>query len=101
VSVVAVLGQKQSQVRRYVEDKGLPFFILVDETREVMKRYGVWHRIGLDAWNIARPALFVIESEGTIRAVFVGETQAEFPTPDELNEILPELQSSKVPKLQS
>jgi peroxiredoxin len=99
--VVAVLGQKQSQVRRYVEDKGLPFFILVDETREVMKRYGVWHRIGLDAWNIARPALFVIGSDGAIRAVFVGETQAEFPTPDELNEILPELQSSKVPKLQS
>jgi peroxiredoxin len=31
---------------RYVEDKGLPFFVLVDETREVMKRYGVWHRSG-------------------------------------------------------
>ena len=48
-------------MRRYVEDTGLPFFILVDESREVTKRYGVWHRIGLDAWNIARPALFVID----------------------------------------
>ena len=71
-------------MRRYVEDKGLPFYILVDETRDVTKRYGVWHRIGLDAWNIARPALFVIGEDGVIRAVWVGETQAEFPGPDEI-----------------
>jgi peroxiredoxin len=89
--VVAVLGQKQSQVRRYVEDEGMPFFILVDETREVMKRYGVWHRIGLDAWNIARPALFVIGSDGVIRAVFVGETQAEFPTAVDVDEAIGKL----------
>jgi peroxiredoxin len=88
VSVVAVLGQKQSQVRSYVEDKGLPFFILVDETREVMKRYGVWHRIGLDAWNIARPALFVIGRDGVIRAVFVGESQVEFPTAVDVDEAI-------------
>ena len=88
MSVLAVVGQKQSDVRRYVEDKGLPFFVLVDETREVMKRYGVWHRVGLDAWNIARPALFVIESNGTIRAIFVGETQAEFPTPAQVDEAI-------------
>ena len=83
-----MLGQRQSQVRRYVEDKGLPFFVLVDETREVMKRYGVWHRVGLDAWNIARPAVFVIGGDGVIRAVFVGETQAEFPTVPQVDEVL-------------
>ena len=85
MSVVAALGQKQSQVRRYVEDKGLPFFVLVDEARGVMKRYGVWHRIGLDAWNIARPGVFVIGRDGVIRAVFVGETQAEFPSPAQID----------------
>ena len=72
-------------VRRYVEDNGLPFYILVDESREVTKRYGVWHRLGLDAWNIARPALFVIERTGMIRAIFVGESQEEFPTSDEID----------------
>jgi len=85
VSIVAVLAQKESAVRRYVEDTGLPFFILVDETREVSKRYGVWQRIGIDAWNIARPALFVIGRDGVIRAVFVGETQAEFPSPAQID----------------
>jgi peroxiredoxin len=84
VSVVAVLAQRASAVRRYVEETGLPFHILVDEDRAVSKLYGVWQRIALDAWNIARPAVFVIGRDGVIRAVFVGETQAEFPTTDQI-----------------
>jgi peroxiredoxin len=88
VSVVAVVAQNSAVVRRYVEDAGLPFNILVDESREVTKRYGVWHRLGLDAWNISRPALFVIDRAGVIRAVFVGETQEEFPGKEEIEHAL-------------
>lgn len=84
--MVAVLAQHSSPVRRYVEETGLPFRILVDESREVTKRYGVWHRFGVDAWNIARPAVFVIGSDGVIRAVFVGETQTEYPKIEEIEE---------------
>jgi peroxiredoxin len=75
-------------VRRYVEDSGLPFHILVDESREVTKRYGVWHRLGLDAWNIARPALFVIDAQGVIRSIFVAESQEEFPGGEEIDRAL-------------
>jgi peroxiredoxin len=82
--VVAVVAQNSGVVRRYVEDSGLPFHILVDESREVTKRYGVWHRLGLDAWNISRPALFVIDKAGVIRSVFVGESQEEFPGKEEI-----------------
>jgi peroxiredoxin len=84
VPVVAVVAQNSDVVRRYVEEAGLPFHILVDESREVTKRYGVWHRMGVDAWNISRPALFVIDKAGVIRQVFVGESQEEFPGPDEI-----------------
>jgi len=72
-------------VRRYVEDTGLPFNILVDESRDVMKAYGVWHRLGLDAWNIARPALFLIDSSSHIHYSFVGDSQEEFPSPEEIS----------------
>jgi methyl-accepting chemotaxis protein len=71
-------------VKRYVEETGLPFNILVDESREVLKAYGVWHRVGLDAWNIARPALFVIEPDSRITYSFVAEKQHEFPGHDEI-----------------
>ena len=75
-------------MRRYVEDTGLPFHILVDESRAVTKRYGVWHRVGLDAWNISHPALFVIDRGGIVRSVFVGESQEEFPSADQIGAAL-------------
>ena len=71
-------------MRRYIEETGLPFDILIDESRDVLKAYGVWHRIGLDAWNIARPALFIIDRSGAIRYSFIGESQEEFPTHEEI-----------------
>ena len=83
--MVAVVAQSSVVVRRYVEDTGLPFNILVDQSRDVMKAYGVWHRFGLDAWNIARPALFLIDSSSRIHYSFVGDSQEEFPSPEEIS----------------
>jgi peroxiredoxin Q/BCP len=84
VQVVTVVAQSSDVVRRYVEDQGLPFNILIDETRNVLKAYGVWHRLGLDAWNIARPALFLIDRSGRIRYSFVSNRQDEFPSHDDI-----------------
>ena len=78
------MAQRSEPVRRYIEETGLPFNILVDESREVLKAYGVWHRIGLDAWNIARPALFIVDRSGTIRYSFIGQSQDEFPSHEEI-----------------
>ena len=84
MQVVTVVAQKSEPVRRYIEETGLPFNILVDESRDVLKAYGVWHALGLDAWNIARPALFLIDQSGAIRYSFVGEKQDEFPSHEEI-----------------
>ena len=79
-----MLPQKPEPVRRYIEDRGLPFNILIDEDRSVAKAYGVWHAFGLTRWNIARPALFVIDREGRIRYSFVSDRQNEFPSHEEI-----------------
>lgn len=71
-------------MRRYIEETGLPFNILLDESREVARAYGVWHRLGLDAWNIARPAVFLIDPSGAIRYSFVADRQDEFPSTEEI-----------------
>jgi hypothetical protein len=44
----------------------------------------VWHRIGLDAWNIARPAVFLIEKDRSISYSFIGQSQREFPSLEEI-----------------
>jgi peroxiredoxin len=74
-----VVAQSSDRVRTYIEETGLPFNILVDESRAVLKAYGVWHAVGFDAWNIARPALFLIDRSGAIRYSFVADRQDEFP----------------------
>jgi peroxiredoxin len=82
--VLAVVAQRSEKVKRYIEDTGLPFDVLIDDTRETVKAYGVWHRVGFDAWNIARPSLFLIDRDGVIRYVFVADFQTEFPEPGTL-----------------
>ena len=78
------MAQKSEPVKRYIEETGLPFNILIDESRDVLKAYGVWHAMGLDAWNVARPALFLIDRSGAIRYSFIGAKQEEFPTHEEI-----------------
>ncbi len=51
----------------------------MDESREVAKAYGVWQGFGLTAWNIARPALFLVDRAGTICYSFIAGRQDEFP----------------------
>ena len=82
--MVGVLAQNREAVRRYVEETGLPFDILIDERRDVVKAYGVWHRVGLDALNISRPAVFLVNQDGSIPYSFVGDNQREFPTQAEI-----------------
>ena len=84
LQVVAVVAQSSEAVRRYIEETGLPFNILVDTSRGVLKAYGVWHRVGLDAWNIARPSLFLVDRDGSIRYSFIGDSQEEFPSHEEI-----------------
>jgi peroxiredoxin len=81
---VGVLAQDRNAVRHYIEETGLPFDILIDERRDMARAYGVWHRFGLDAWNIARPAVFLIEQDGKIGYSFIGDNQREYPTQEEL-----------------
>jgi peroxiredoxin len=84
VQVVGVLAQNRETVRTYIEETGLPFDILIDERRDMLKAYGVWHRVGLDAWNISRPAVFLIDRDGSIPFSFISEHQREYPSQDEI-----------------
>lgn len=84
MQVVPIVAQAREAVRRYVEDTGVPFNILIDETRDVAKAYGVWHRMGLAAWNIARPAVFLVDPSGAVRYSFVADRQQEYPAAADL-----------------
>jgi peroxiredoxin len=59
--------------RRHVQ---YPFPVLCDPGREAIRAYGVWHPLGLDAFNTAHPASFLIDARSRrIRYAFVGSSQ--------------------------
>jgi peroxiredoxin len=70
-------------VQAWLQENALPFVLLIDESRDTLRAYGVWHRVGLDAWNVARPALFLIRRDHSIAKSFVASHQREFPKHEE------------------
>ncbi|MBI4858891.1 MAG: redoxin domain-containing protein, partial [Candidatus Riflebacteria bacterium] len=64
------------------------FPILLDEDRAVSKTFGVYQRIGWDAYDIARPASIVVDAAGIIRFLYVSDGQTDRPPMRDLLEAL-------------
>jgi peroxiredoxin len=60
---------------KFLEKNPISFPFLLDEDRTVTKAYGLYHRLGLDALNIAHPATLVIDRERYARYLYRGENQ--------------------------
>ncbi len=90
-SLVYIAAEKREGFFKPVEflkKHPVSFPFLLDEDRQVTKMYGVYHRVGLDAWNIARPATFVIGGDEVIRYIHVGAHQLDrAPVADILNSL--------------
>ncbi len=88
--LVVVLCQKRRAVAAYVKRNPKPFPIVVDEERSLARGWGVYHGLGIDAVNIARPASFVVDPEGAIRFAHVAATQFQSADIEELLELIRE-----------
>lgn len=60
---------------KFLEKHPISFPFLLDEDRVVTKAYGLYHRIGMDALNIAHPATLVIDRERVVRYIYRGDNQ--------------------------
>jgi len=74
--------------QKFLEEHPVQFPFLLDEDRTVTKSYGVYHRLGIDAINIARPASFVIGRDGIIHCLYVGSSQTDRAPAEELLDAL-------------
>jgi len=77
---------------KYLAEHPISFPFLLDEDRAVTKAYGIYHRLGRDAINIARPATFVVDRNGVLRFVHVSADQKDRPGVDL---VLQQLNSAK------
>jgi peroxiredoxin len=63
--------------QKFLEEHPVSFPFLLDEDRAVTKTYSVYHRLAVDAINIARPATFVISQDGTVKYAYIGSSQLD------------------------
>jgi methyl-accepting chemotaxis protein len=77
--VLVIVGQRANKVAEYYHARRLALPILIDPDRSVIKRYEVYHRFGLTAYNIARPATFIIDRDQRLRFMYVGKGQSDRP----------------------
>jgi peroxiredoxin len=62
---------------KFLEKHPVSFPFLLDEDRAATKAYGLYHRLGKDAINIAHPATLVVDRGGTVRFIYRGESQSD------------------------
>jgi peroxiredoxin len=62
---------------KFLEKHPVAFPFLLDEDRAVTRAYGLYHRLGTDAINIAHPATLVVDGNGTVRYIYRGDSQTD------------------------
>jgi peroxiredoxin len=80
VQVVFIAAEKRDGMFKpvkFFEKHPLAFPFLLDEDRVVTKTYGLYHRFGTDAMNIAHPATLLVDGSGTVRYIYRGENQTD------------------------
>ncbi len=77
-SVLYIAAEKRGGLfkpEKFLAEHPVSVPFLLDEERKVTKAYGLYHRIGMDAFNIAHPATLVVDRGGVIRYLYVGANQ--------------------------
>ena len=77
VYIAAEKGDGVWNPKKFLQQHPVSFPFLLDEDRRVTKNYGLYHRLGKDAINIAHPGTLVVDRNGVIRFIYVGKDQKD------------------------
>lgn len=67
VQVAAVLPEDKVAIYTALGTMSVGYPLLQDSNRAVARRYGAYQPLGWQGWNLARPALFLIDFDGFVR----------------------------------
>jgi peroxiredoxin len=94
VYIAAEKGEGVFKPAKYLAEHRISFPFLLDEDRSVTKAYGLYHRIGHDAFNIAHPASLVVDRGGTVRYIYRGDSQTDRVPVEEILDAVRKLKAS-------
>ena len=79
---------------KFLQSHPISYPFLLDEDRAVTKAYGLYHRIGHDAFNIAHPASLVVDRGGMVRYIYRGDSQTDRAPVEEILDAVKKLKDS-------
>jgi len=85
---VTIVAQRPAGAAADIKDSHYPFPVLADAERTVVRQYGVYVRANFESVNIARPANFVLDTQGNVRFIHIASVQFEFASWDDILSIL-------------
>lgn len=79
--------------KAFAEKNRLPYPILSDYRREVIKRYGLElpDFAGLDGYVVAKRSIFILDEEGIVRYMWVSDNPTVEPDYDEVQQALAQI----------
>lgn len=87
-----IVSEDAGNVQRYFERNPSPLTILLDPRRKLARAYGVYSRLSLDGWNVARASSFIVDRAGFLRHIFISGDQTETCPLEEVLEVARRLQ---------
>ncbi len=94
VYIAAEKAEGMFKPAKYLAEHPISFPFLLDEDRSVTKAYGLYHRLGHDAINIAHPASLVVDRGGILRYIYRGDSQTDRAPLQEILDAVGKLQGS-------
>ncbi len=79
--------------KAFAEANQLQFPLLSDYTREVVRRFNIFHEnfAGLKGYTAAKRSVFILDEEGTVRYKWVSDDPGKEPNYEEIKNILSKL----------
>lgn len=82
--VLGVVGQDPEALADFLERTPLPFAVLGDTDRSVIKAYNVFNALNIDAFRMAHPSVFIVDPNGVIQFCQVAANQFDWIQTDAL-----------------
>jgi len=91
--VIGVSVSDPFSAKAFAEKNRLPFPILSDYNREVIKAYGLElsNFAGLNGYTVAKRSIFILDDSGTVRYVWVSDNPTIEPNYQEIQNVLEQI----------
>lgn len=75
--IAAEKGEGWFKPGQFLKKHPVSFPFLLDEDRAVTRAYGLYHRFGKDAFNIAHPATLLVGRDRKLNYIYRGDNQED------------------------